>query len=63
MRPQSHQHHVIKDVTIVPAHEIGPYIAAGWRLTDEPSCEAARMLPLPVARDDAPNPSHSGVVR
>jgi hypothetical protein len=47
MRPQSHQHHVIKGVTIVPVHEIGPYIAVGWRLTDEPSCGGARMVPLP----------------
>jgi hypothetical protein len=48
MRPQSHRHHVIKGVTIVPAHEIEPYIAVGWRLTDEPSCGGARMLPLPA---------------
>jgi len=64
MRPQYHQRHAIKGATIVPAHEIEPYIALGWRLTDEPSCGAARIvLPLPVARDDFPNPSHSGVVR
>lgn len=30
---------------LVPAGEIEIYLLNGWRLTDEPGCDGARMLP------------------
>ncbi|MBS0245502.1 MAG: hypothetical protein JSR61_02700 [Proteobacteria bacterium] len=30
---------------LVPAGEIEIYLINGWRLTDEPGCDGARMLP------------------
>ena len=32
-------------VAVVPAHSVETYLAIGWRLTDEPHCSGARMLP------------------
>lgn len=32
---------------IVPSHEIEIFLLNGWKLTDEPHCSCARMLPPP----------------
>jgi hypothetical protein len=40
----------------VPAHEVQTYILNGWRLTDEPHCSGAQMVPPERFLGDDPPP-------
>ena len=40
----------------VPVHEVECYLANGWRLTDEPHCSGAQMVPPERFLGDDPPP-------